>query len=348
MKKILAMMLTAAMMLSMGTAAMADDADSEYAPSDATSFVIEKSYTSDETFVPGETLSFTIVADENNPDSEPVISIGENNTFTVSTDAAKVNEITVTVPSYDTAGVYNYTIAENEGNTAGVTKYDTDVTIYVTVLVEYNNDTKKLEIGNDTVDGITYFIKKNTDDTKTDEFVNIFETGDFTVAKNVEGNMADEYDEFEITVTLTSTKPVLTPIEVAGESVAATDANWIPNTAEAPTSWTYTKVLTISESDDPVSFRNIPEGVTVTVVENTDDDKMNGYDHDGYTVNGTKGQSAEFTVDDDTKTVVVENSKTTEVDTGISVDSIPYIAMLGVVAVGGAGFMVSKKRRSED
>ncbi|MBO5127241.1 MAG: QVPTGV class sortase B protein-sorting domain-containing protein, partial [Clostridia bacterium] len=49
-----------------------------------------------------------------------------------------------------------------------------------------------------------------------------------------------------------------------------------------------------------------------------------------------------------TENLGITNNKGAEVDTGISVDSIPYIAMLGVVAIGGTGFIVSKKRRSED
>ncbi len=242
---------------------------------------------------------------------------------------------TVTVPSLGKAGVYNWTIKEQAGNTAGVTSYDTEKTIYVTALVVYNNEKLALEISN-----LDCFIKKNSDGTKTDKFVNVFQTNDFTVAKDVEGNMANLNDEFDITVTLTSAKPVLTSIQVGGTNVASSE--W----AKTNGSYTYTTTLSLSEAAGATTFANIPYGVQVSVVEDTTDENLKGYTQAGYAVNGTDVSTVSFTIDDEdanTDVVVVKNTKSTTVDTGITMDSMPYVLLLAVACFGMV-VLFSKKR----
>lgn len=339
MRKLMSLLLAVVMVMSLATVAFAADWDGTYAASESTTFEITKTYTSDETFVPGEVLSFTILntVKPEGVTTAPELKIGENNTYTV-TDLT--NTITVTVPAYTAAGVYEYTINEVEGNTAGVTTYDKDTTINVIVLVEYDNVNHKLVLGNDIVDGVQIFIKKINGE-KVSEITNVFQTNDFTVAKNVEGNMANETDKFEVTVTLTSAKPVLTAIEVGGTAVAATE--W----ENKDGTYTYTKVLTISEEDGATAFNNIPYGVAVTVEENTDATKMNGYTAAGYTVNGTKADSVSFSIDDENPTtdvIIVENTKEAEVSTGIITDSAPYIILIAVCALAAVLFVT--KRRS--
>lgn len=330
MKKLISLVLTLMMVFSMSTVAFADEV--QYTKSDPTSFTITKTYESTESFVPGETLAFTITPHGDNPTKE-TISIGSNDTFEVT---GLDNTITVTVPSYTKAGVYNYTITEQEGNTAGVTTYDTTKTIHVVVLVAYDNTNHKLVIGNESVNGIQVFIE-SLDGKKTDEFINEFKTNDFTVAKDVRGNMANENDEFEITVTLTTSDKVLTSIKVADSEIAA--SAW--TTADGTS--TYTKTLTLSEADGAVTFADVPYGVSVSVVE-TD---AGTYDLIGYEVdNEDATETARFTIDDDGHSVVVVNEFTTEIDTGISMDSIPFILMLAICAVGAVLF-ISKRRRVE-
>lgn len=338
MRKLVSFMLALVMILSMATVAMA--ADGTFAESAETSFNITKDYTSDEAFAPGEVLNFSVTPNSENPDSTKTITVGTDNTYTVT---GLNNTIPVNVPSFSKAGIYKYTITEQPGSTAGVTTYDTEKTIHVSILVEYDNDNDKLVIGNpkDETSGITYFIEKVNGE-KTSEFENVFQTNDFTVAKDVQGNMANENDKFEITVTLTapSGKNVLTPIKVAGETVEA--STW--------KNGVYTKTLTLSESDGAVTFADIPYGVTVTVAEDTTDTKMNGYTSEGYTVNGTDVAAVSFSIDDDAATtdaVVVINKKTSSVDTGITMDSLPYILILAV-ACGAAVLFVINKRRSVD
>ena len=97
-----------------------------------------------------------------------------------------------------------------------------------------------------------------------------------------------------------------------------------------------------------MTFSNIPYGITYTVEEEDYTDA--GYEAAKYKLNGGEDtpNPVEGEVDSSGDKVVITNTKDTTVDTGISVDSIPYIVMLGAAMFGGTGFMISKKRRSED
>ena len=339
MKKLISLVLALMFVFSMATVAMADDTwNGSYTASTATSFTIYKDYTSEETFAPAETLTFTVNAATTNPDTTSITVPNVTITGAVLNDI----EITVNVPSFTKAGIYEYTIKENAGTAAGAT-YDTGKTIYVQILVEYDNVNHKLVIGNPTNDtsGIVYFIKKDSTGAKVDTFANTFKTNDFTVAKDVTGNMANETDTFEIVVTLTAPegKTICTPITIGGVEVAAS----------AWTNGVYSKTLSLSENDGATTFANIPAGVTVSVAESTSADKMKGYTLTGYSVNGANAATtASFTVNGDATSadsVVVINDNTTTVSTGITLDSLPFVLILAVCA-GAVVLFVIKRRNS--
>lgn len=328
MKKLISMLLALVMTVSLATVAFAAEGeagawDGNYDATSPFTFNVNKTYTSTENFVPLETLSFTVKSDENNP-NDAMITVED----LVVTDLNNV--ITVKAPSFTEAGVYEYTIQEKQGNTAGVTSYD-DSTIHIVILVEYDNQNHCLKINN-----VNSYIKK-VNGTKTDTFENEFKTNDFTVAKDVTGNMASETDEFQIQVRLYTDKAVLTDIQVAGETVQ-------------PGAWqngTYETTLNISKNDGPITFADIPYGVTVTVSENNDETVMNGYTFVKYTVNGTDAQNVSFVIGEEENAVVVLNEKTAEVDTGITLDSVPFLLILAV-CIGGAVLFVIKKRHTVD
>lgn len=354
MKKLLSIMLALILVFSMATVAFAEDVT--YEASEPASFTIKKAYSSENNVVVNETLNFTVTAATTNP-STATLTVGTNNSVDIS---ALSTDIIVSVPSYSVAGKYEYTISEDAGNTAGVTY--TGNTIKVQVLVEYDNDNYKLVIGNpkDPTSGITYYIVKATDGTKADTFENTFKSGSFTVAKDVIGNMANETETFDITVTLSSTKPIGTNFTLAGSTVAPSAWTPVKNDDDEITGYTCSKTLTISESSGKQTFSNIPEGVTVTVSEDTAANKMNGYTYEGifigdYTVSdGEVIVSTEFTpltVADSTNSnntnITVVNSKSTTVDTGITLDSVPYFLMLSIACVG-MFLLLSKKRANRE
>ncbi len=354
MKKLCSILLALVFAMSLCTGVLATDPtngeeewDGNYAASESTSFTIKKTYTSASDLVPGETLNFVIACTDSpvaGNDVVPMITIGQNNSYEVTANS-KAQGITVNVPSYSVAGIYQYTINEIAGQTAGVTY--TDKTIHVTILVEYDNVNHKLVIGNKKEGGITYYIAKDTDGKKTDTFENTFSTGSFTVAKDVQGNMANETDEFSITVTLTSEQQVLTKIKVAGEEVDPD--NWtVPENSTGKETFTYTTTLKLSEKDGATTFANIPAGVKVSVVEGTQ--LGSEYTLKGYVIDSAENLSkaAEFTVaNGDEKSVVVVNEKTKEVDTGVNLDSLPYILLLLAVCAGLVFFVTRKSLRRE-
>lgn len=327
MKKLISILLALVFVLSMATVTFAEtqEWDGEYAATDPTSFEeIIKTYTSEGNVIVTETLSFTSTANTANPDG------GANNLTVDNLDVSALNAGTlkVNVPSLPAVGKYEWTIKETGGTTAGVIYSNAE--IHIIALVEYNNDAHKLQIHSYE----SYIKLENNNKAKT--FENVFQSGSFTVAKNVEGNMANETDKFEIKVTLTSDKPIGTTLDLAGTQVAP-DAWTVTNGT-----WTYTHTGEYCEKDGAKTFSNIPVGVVVTVAETQTADKMNGYDY-----TSTKIGTADFTsltvADDTNAAIVVTNTKTTNVETGIVLDSMPYFVMLAV-ACAGMFLLVSKKR----
>lgn len=362
MKKLLSIMLALVLILSMSTVAFAEETkwDGTYKATEAKEFKeIVKTYTSENNVVVNETLTFTSTPSNSNPDCEKdedgnVTKSGTNLTVAdLAVSSLNPGTLSVTIPSLSAAGTYEWTITENEGNTAGVT-YSKDE-VHVIVLVEYDNATHALKIANTT----SYIKKENGDKAKT--FTNTFKSGSFTVAKDVIGNMANETDTFEINVTLTSTAPIGTNVTLAGTTV--TPSQWTTNYEEDGTTvknYTYTYTGNYSEISGAKTFSDIPTGVTVTVTEDTATQKMNGYTHEGiytaYTVenNKVKDDATKFTglTIDDSNTaenynITVVNSKTSTIETGIALDSMPYFLMLAVACMGLVVFFMKKRNARE-
>lgn len=335
MKKILSLALALVLVLSMSTVAFATEGEStwdgSYTATAATTFnEIVKTYTSENNVVVNETLSFTSTAQITNPDG----GVANLTVADLEVSSLTPGTLAVTIPSLSMAGTYEWTIKETPGNTAGVTYSNAEV--HVIVLVEYDNTNHALKIANTT----SYIKLENGEKAKT--FANTFKSGSFTVAKDVEGNMANENDEFEIAVTLTSTNPIGTNVTLAGRTV--TPSQWTNNEG----SYTYTSTLNYSEIGGAKTFSDIPEGVTVSVVENTADDKMHGYTFDNTNKNTDNNFSMTVADADDNKDVVVKNTKGATITTGINMDSMPYILMLAVVFMGLFVFFSKKRKMREN
>ena len=399
MKKVMAVMLAATMAMSMSLTAFATDDGftggydkdgkaivKDQQPStddggnktyvDTASVDLKKVYkliTSDTTS-PAESFSFTIdtsnavISDSQYTSSNvPYPYFGMKNDQKVYTTTINFAEGDATVdgktetakiylPTYDEVGIFTYTITESEPEkkTAGV---------------EYGVNTRTLllkvtAIRQGGIVRVAAIHLENEDGSKSENILNTYGAGSLAVTKTVSGNMGDQTQNFEVVVTFTAptNENVSAPIYYnddlnTGENSKTLDWNTSTGTTET--------TITLHH-DETVTFTNIPEGVTYTVVEkdytnNATDSKYKlGYDAAKYensdndttnTGSGTisyvydKTDSTKI-VSVDTDTVSINNNKGTDVDTGINLDNAPYILLLAIAALGMFGF-VSKKRSSE-
>ncbi len=139
-----------------------------------------------------------------------------------------------------------------------------------------------------------------------------------TVTKKVSGNMGDTGKEFSFTIKY-------------GDQ---------------------TETFTLSH-DESQSFE-IPYNAEVTITEQTPDDygfsveavKAGETDFDEYSL---MASGLAFTMPSEDVSVTVNNHKDVTIDTGIMLDSLPYILIIGIVIAGGVIWFIQKRRvRDED
>ncbi len=371
MKKAFAATLAATMVMSMSMTAFAAKTDTD------ASFTKTYNATKTDTTSPQETFTFTFTPDRIT-DSNKQLTKDDMPAITDSTiyyaegranfgAAAQNVSVALSNVEWPGVGVYYYTVNETAGNTAGVTYDDTAAYLKVTVAYDEGTDTYytafvTLSLDDEDGDNIT--------DTKVGGFVNEYSAGSLAVTKQVTGNLGDINQYFEVVVTFTSpadNSVVMSDIYYSGGSATGTEDHRVSGVAvEAGNGWTGEKEVTIYlNDDDTVTFTNIPEGVTYTVAEAdytakaTNPDYKLDYDAAVYENSDTKDTTPgsgtiETTLDSttgeitdiDADTVEITNNKSTTVDTGIILDSAPYILLLALAALGMFA-VVSKKREEE-
>ena len=282
---------------------------------------------------PQETLTFAATPDASNPDGtnltvDPLVVTGNAG-----------QQLTLRLPVYSQVGTYKYTIAETtEEEKQGVTY--SDQVIAVTVLVTYNYAEEKLD---------TQIVLGTGEaaDAKVDTFVNQYDVGKLTLTKTVTGNLGAKDVYFDIEVTFNSPKVVASDIPITGgsgegnpETIAISD--WV----EGEDGWTCTKVFKLKDTDT-LTFADIPAGITYAVEEDgkhlvgDDGFDVNSAPDTDYTVSYT-GQTGSITAGE-TAEAAVQNEKKTTVETGVLLDSAPYVMML-TGAVAGLIVIFGKKR----
>ena len=355
MRRTFALLMALMLVLSMSATAFAAETDgkatAEYrSEAGEADILIEKLYqingSDSAELYPVETLTFAAKPDSSNPDTT-------NLTIAPLTVTGNANQaLTIHLPVYSQVGTYKYTITETtEKEMQGVT-YST-AAIAVTVLVTYNYEEEKLDtqivLSTAAPEG------DNADangDGKVDTFINQYDVGMLTLEKKVEGNLGAKDVYFDISVTFTSPKEVASVIGVKGGSYGENPetieiADWV----EADGSWTCTKVFKLKDSD-LLTFSDIPEGIRYVVEEaakhlvGEDGFDVNSAPDTDYTVtyNGEKVSSATGSIDsEETAAVAVENEKSTSVETGVLLDSMPYVLMI-TAALAGLIVIFGKKR----
>lgn len=319
-KKLLACLIAAATMFGMGTTAFA----AETAVTDQETVTVKKVYklTNDKTTSPAETFTLQQVGDGvvKDGDATSVPKLGTITGAKFDEGAATVNgatgDITVALPTYERVGVYEYTLKEVAGTTAGVTYYGNDIKLVVTVVQSENG---KLRVAT---------VHTESTGAKSDSFDNTYSAGTLNISKTVTGNLGDQSKYFDFKVTLTGETG-----KTYGESYAVSGGSNEKN----PTTIKIGEETTFElKHGETISIANLPYGVTYKVEETPVADYKTDKTGDTGSVSAAT-QTAAFT-----------NTKEGDVDTGVNLTTLPYILVFaGVIVIAGAAF-ITRRRKFED
>ena len=227
-------------------------------------------------------------------------------------DGTTIGNITVALPEYTNVGVYEYTLQEVAGTTAGVAYYGKTIKLVVTVV----NGT----------DGNIRVAAVHTEDeggTKSSEFINTYRAGTLKVSKTVAGNLGDKNKYFEFKVTLTGENG-----KTYGASYAVTGGSKDDNPKSIVIGQETTFML---KHGDTLSIANLPYNVTYTVTETADADYETTKTGDTGTINAAE-HTAAFT-----------NTKEGSIDTGVTTENLPYVLLIGFVVLAGAALLIKRK-----
>ena len=325
MKKSLSLALVLILVLTMSVAVFA--ADNQEASFNLT-YKLENADTSN----PAETFTFTFTNGQVTDAAAGTVAPSvPDATVSFDADSATVDGLQKQVSvalggvTWPSVGIYTYDVTQKAGTTAGVTYSNVTAKLKVTVAWDEASSTYytafvTLSLADEDNDGHT--------DTKTANFENVYSAGSLSVTKNVAGNLGDRSKEFNVTVTFTAPEASVVNSTISyvvdGETETIAPV-WDGNTAS---------VQIALHHEETVTFTNIPYGVTYNVEE--DSYKNDGYDTT-YSDNktGTIGKAAD--------TVTITNTKGTDVDTGIVLDSLPYILLIAVALVGVVAFTAKKR-----
>lgn len=318
-KQIFACLLALTMMFGLSATAFATESGTT--PTDQTTVTIKKKYklTNADTISPGETFTLKQVGNgtvtDGEAESAPALRNITGATFAegAATDAGEIGEITVTLPTYEKVGVYEYKLKEVAGTTAGVTYYEGNIKLVVTVI---NGDNGKLRVA------AVHTEAEGGD--KSDTFENTYSAGALKISKTVTGNLGDQskYFEFKVTLTGETKKNYADSYAVSGGSNPSN-----PSSIEIGKETTF-----LLKHGETISIANLPYGVTYTVTETA---------ADGYTTKKT-GDSGSINAAE--QTAAFTNEKKGTVDTGVYLDNLPYILVFAVVLAIAAVFVIRRCR----
>lgn len=256
-------------------------------------------------------------------DSVPYASLETNEAaFTKS----GTQSITVDIPTYYNVGVYTYRI-DQIANYGTETMYVDDAPLYMIVTAAYDEETHDL---------VNYvaFRKGSATGTKLSEkevaFENVYRFSGMSVTKRVTGALGDRQRAYNIAIEFGPTSGVdvtefvrMNTDELGRDAIVSSNSN---------------RIVFKLHDGETINFDYLPLGTKYKVLEEETGNFTVNYQNDEGTIE-----------DEDTRIVcTVENSFPDSVDTGISLDNMPYLLILAGVVVVGAGYIVSRKKRDEE
>lgn len=319
-KRIFACLLALTMMFGLSATAFATDGGTT--PTDQETVTIKKVYKLvGQGTSPAETFTLEQVGNGSVTDGEAqsAPALGTITGAAFAEGAATVDgttgNITVVLPKYTRVGVYEYTLREVAGSTAGVAYYGNDIKLKVTVI---QGESGKLRIA---------AVHTESAGKKSDSFTNTYSAGTLKVTKTVTGNLGDKDRYFEFKVNLKGVSG-----KAYGDSYAISGGSYKNNPTSAKVGEETTFYLKHGET---ISIANLPYDVEYTVTETPMKDYKTTKTGDHGTIAAAE-QIASFT-----------NDRTGSIDTGVYLDNLPYILVFaGVLAI--AAVFVVRRRRFED
>lgn len=181
----------------------------------------------------------------------------------------------------------------------------------------------ELDFDEDTIKGDTTFYAKY-----------VPASANLTVSKTVTGKLGDTNKAFTFTI-----------IKADGTAANITNTNniEISEADRAKVEWKGNGQFTLKDGAS-ITFKNLPSG-EYKVIEESYTHYETSYVVDSKTPEN--GQEARVTIGTDAKTLAFTNHCTLKPDTGVLLDTLPYIVILAVVA-GGVALLMLRKRRKED
>lgn len=336
-KKLLACLIAAATMFTMGsTAFAAETVNKAQTPVEGKVQFTKEYKLIGEGNSPAETFNFTI-KNAGVTDAAEGVNVTNMKTPTVGTvsytkvDGATTDgndkTVDVTLPDYTSVGVYTYTIKETAGTTAGVDYDAASVTMKVTVV---NGDTA----GTFKVAAVSFTKGDKKIENGEAAFNNTYTANKLAVSKEVTGNLGDKSKYFDFTITLTGKNGAT--YNQDGYAVTLGSYSKNPQTIKIGERTAFKL-----KHGDTITINNLPKDVTYTVEETA----VSGYTTK---VNNVKSNEAKGTTNSEKATQAFVNDKSSEIDTGVNLTTLPYILVFaGVIVIAGAAF-ITRRRKYED
>ena len=164
------------------------------------------------------------------------------------------------------------------------------------------------------------------------------------INKQIAGNFSDLSKSFNFTIKLSPAKGMKN--DYVGAKVTTYDGS---TDGVLNHTWAIDDSIEHSISlgrNQSIKLENLPEGVTVTVVETDGSEYTVTPSED--TTGTLSGSTITATISDVDGKIGFINTKVGTPDMGVVLDNAPYIAMLAIVAIGGVALMLNKRRRDEE
>lgn len=158
-------------------------------------------------------------------------------------------------------------------------------------------------------------------------------SANLTISKTVTGKLGDTNKAFTFTIT----KADGTAANITNTNIEISEAD------RAKVEWKGNGQFTLKDGAS-ITFKNLPSG-EYKVIEDSYTHYETSYVVDSKTPEN--GQEARVTIGTDAKTLAFTNHCNLDPDTGVLLDTLPYIVILAVVA-GGVALLMLRKHRKED